>query len=842
MSHSITPNGNNGNGTSLGPYQTPPWSGPVPSRRDEDLLSIDGILNLIRRQKWIVLASMVIIVGLVGALCVIMTPTYEATAAVRVLSQKMDMPSLFDQVTNDREVATEVSVLQSRRLAEATIDSLGLRAVVKPTRVPRSAVFSYFHVDPLADSAAYDLTRRDSAGGGFTVTNGDGKVLGVVQPGGQLNVPGIMAVLRPRTAKEGPGKIHIELQSREDAYQLFDKHRKVERPVRDADVMTVTYRGKDPELTRDVPNVLTHLFILDKTSMQKVQARSTVKILREQLDSLSNELNTSDAALQTFREQHNVVSLPDEAQADVQHAANIQAERADLDAEKGALTTLMRQVTLEAAHQKPDDPSPYRKLIAFPTLLKNQASTELLHSLSTIDDERTTLLTRRTPKDPDVLALTEREHQVEDQIRTIATTYLSGLTEQVSSYDSVLGQYSHRMNVIPAVETQYARLSRAPRVLDTIYVALQTRLKEAQVAEAVDDPTLQLMDPAVIPVEPIRPKPPLYIAISVILGLLVGLGFALARDSRDHTVHTRADVLAATGAPVLGLIPRISGNALTTRLRFSGELGDPAASGGHGRRRLSHRQRIAALDAELNGTSNGEVLDGAEPDARSAVAEAYSRLQTNLAFLRPRGESVLKTLVITSPLSGDGKTTSAVNLAVTLVTRGHRVLLVDADLRRGIINRVFGASRTPGLSDVIAGTTSLEAAVRGVSLGRGGELHYLPTGSLPAQPAALLDSPAMQELLERLPSYYDRIIIDSPPINIVTDAALLSAHADGVLVIARSGVTATQALSFAMEQLRHVRAPVLGAVLNDVDFARDAAYDGNYRFQGYRDKYYTVNA
>src|SRR5262249_24019208 len=155
------------------------------------------------------------------------------------------------------------------------------------------------------------------------------------------------------------------------------------------------------------------------------------------------------------------------------------------------------------------------------------------------------------------------------------------------------------------------------------------------------------------------------------------------------------------------------------------ELGNPEASGGHGRRRMSHKQRLAALDAELNGTSNGDALGGAaEPDARSAVAEAYSRLQTNLAFLRPRGENQLKTLVITSPLSGDGKTTSAVNLAVTLVTRGHRVLLIDADLRRGIINRVFGASRTPGLSDVIAGTTSLEAAVRGVPLGRGGELHY----------------------------------------------------------------------------------------------------------------------
>ncbi len=827
----------------MGPYQTPPVVPAVPPRRDEDLLSIDGIWNLIRRQRWVVLASMLIVVGLVGALCVIMTPTYEATASVRVLSQKMDVPTLFEQVTNDREVATEVSVLQSRRLAEATIDSLGLRAVIKPSRVPRSEMFSYFHVDPLADSATYTLTKRDSGGTAYVITNAADKTLGVVQPGGQLNVPGITAVLRPRMAKDGPGAITIILQTREDAFQLFDRHRKVERPVRDADVMTVEYRGKDPQLVRDVPNVLAALFIVDKTSMQKVQARSTVKILREQLDSLSNELNTSEAALQSFREQHDVVSLPDEAQAEVQHAAGIQAERADLDAEKRALTTLMRQVTLEAAHAKPEDPSPYRKLIAFPTLLKNPASTELLHSLSTIDDERTTLLTRRTAKDPDVMALTDREHQVEDEVRGIATTYLSGLTEQVASYDSTLGQYSHRMNVIPAVETQYARLSRTPKVLDTIFVALQTRLKEAQVAEAVDDPTLQLMDPATLPVDPVRPKPVLYLAISVLLGLLVGLGLALARDSRDHTVHTRADVLAATGAPVLGLIPRISGEAISSRLRFSGELGDPSASGGHGRRRMSHKQRLAALDAELNGTSsNGDGGLAAEPDARSAVAEAYSRLQTNLAFLRPRGENVLKTLVITSPLSGDGKTTSAVNLAVTLVTRGHRVLLIDADLRRGIINRVFGASRTPGLSDVIAGTTSLEAAVRGVSLGRGGELHYLPTGSLPAQPAALLDSHALGDLLARLPGYYDRIIIDSPPINIVSDAALLSAHADGVLVIARSGVTATQALSFAMEQLRHVRAPLLGAVLNDVDFARDAAYDGNYRFQGYRDKYYTVNA
>src|SRR5262249_7340393 len=161
-----------------------------------------------------------VVVGLVGALCIIMTPTYEATAAVRVLSQKMDVPSLFEQVTNDREVATEVSVLQSRRLAEAAMDSLGLRAIVKPARGPRSTRFSYFHGDPLADSETYTLTKRDS-GGGFAVTNGDGKALGVVQPGGQLNVPGLSAVLRPGVAKTGPSTIKIELQTREEAWLLF---------------------------------------------------------------------------------------------------------------------------------------------------------------------------------------------------------------------------------------------------------------------------------------------------------------------------------------------------------------------------------------------------------------------------------------------------------------------------------------------------------------------------------------------------------------------------------------------------------------------------------------------
>jgi len=336
----------------------------------------------------------------------------------------------------------------------------------------------------------------------------------------------------------------------------------------------------------------------------------------------------------------------------------------------------------------------------------------------------------------------------------------------------------------------------------------------------------------VVPIKPVRPRPLLYGAASIVLGVLLGLGLAFARESGDHAIHTRADVLAVAGAPVLGLIPRMGDNdEFTSRLRLAEEFGPPQS----GRRVGAKAKR---LGLPRNGNGDGVLVS--DPGSRNAVAEAYSTLQTNLAFINP--DAQLKVLVFTSPLSGDGKTTSATNLAVTLVQRGNTVLLIDGDLRRGVINRIFGANREPGLTNVLDGSTPLESALRRVDLGRIGSLHYLTTGTLPHNPATLLDSEEMDALLSRLKQHYDTIIIDSPPINVVTDAAILGAHADGVVVVVRSGVTAVQALTFAMEQLRHVRAPVLGAVLNDIDFDRDVAYDGAYRFYGHRDRYYMAEA
>jgi capsular exopolysaccharide synthesis family protein len=224
-------------------------------------------------------------------------------------------------------------------------------------------------------------------------------------------------------------------------------------------------------------------------------------------------------------------------------------------------------------------------------------------------------------------------------------------------------------------------------------------------------------------------------------------------------------------------------------------------------------------------------------EAGYAAAEAYGILQTNIAFSLP--DRPVQIVVVTSALPAEGKTTNALNLAFSLVRRGLRVLVMDADLRRGAVHAVFEAAREPGLTDLLRGAVPFSRARRIVEVD-GHTMHYLTAGSPVSNPTGLLESQVMRDLLARLREEYSVVIVDSPPTNLVTDAAVLGAMADGVIVVARAGVTESAALGSAMDQLHHVRAPVLGVVLNDINFKRDAVYDATYRYYDY--DHYTRSA
>jgi tyrosine-protein kinase Etk/Wzc len=285
----------------------------------------------------------------------------------------------------------------------------------------------------------------------------------------------------------------------------------------------------------------------------------------------------------------------------------------------------------------------------------------------------------------------------------------------------------------------------------------------------------------------------------------------------DRAIRTRMDVRGTTGLPVIGLIPRIRGK------------GDAVALIANPKGRRQHRHHLPPLIVHVEKRAPiGMALS--IPTGYAGIAEAYGILQTNIAF--SSHDAPAKTLVFTSAFPGEGKTTTVVNLGLSLAQRGSRVLLIDADVRRGVLHSVFGGAREPGLSEVLKGTSTFESACRSASVGQTGTLYYITTGKLFPGDYGLVASEEMRNLLAQVRGEFDIVIVDTPPVNIITDGAVLAASADGVILVARSGVTAAPALAYAAEQLRHVRAEVLGVVLNDVDLQHDAVYDSTYKYFG----------
>ncbi|HEX6938341.1 MAG TPA: polysaccharide biosynthesis tyrosine autokinase [Longimicrobiales bacterium] len=773
-----------------------------PNGRPEEGAHLRDLWNFLLRNRLLAFGVPALMVVATAIFVMRATPVYDAAVWIRIDEQRSNLPVLdaLKDLSSGSQIGTEVQVLRRRPLAEAVVDSLALQVVVdRPRGVARATLFDDVHASRAAPEAVYVFRRQDD--GRFAVHAGDADAppLGLHAIGETVRLDGVVLRLAPGAAEYD--EIRIAVQDFHRALKLFREAIEVGRPDREADIVTVRYQGTDPVLVRDVPNTMARFFIRQRQRVRKTEALGTVGFLYEQLDTLARRLNAAEEALRRFRSRNNVVSFEFEAEAQMQRLAEMQAERDLLDAERKALADLLAEARASeaAGADTSRGMSPYRRLIAFPSLLRNFAVSELFRSLSEVENERAELLSRRTPEDPDVQVLNNRVAQLEYQLRYIAETYLESLENNVASINENLERFEAELSRIPSREIDYLRLQREAEVLEEIYTLLQTRLQEAQIAAAVDDASVRVVEPAALPIEPIKPKKKLSVVLALMLGLVLGVGTAFIRENMDDTVHTREALQALVGdVPVLGVIPRIRDAAARD--------GGPPPAGAAGERAFGSR-----------------LVTGRDP--RNPISEAYRSLRTNISFARV-GDPV-KTLVFTSPTPGDGKSTTASNLAITLAQQGLDVLLVDADLRRGFLNDAFDGRREPGLSNVLLNRATFEEAVQRVGLGDSGRIDFLPTGTLPPNPAELVGSERMHAFLESTTGRYDAIILDAPPLTLVTDAALLGTYADGVVMVARAGITERGAITYALEQLAAVRAPILGVVLNDVD-QRKERYYGSY--------------
>ncbi|HMC48713.1 MAG TPA: polysaccharide biosynthesis tyrosine autokinase, partial [Caballeronia sp.] len=366
--------------------------------------------------------------------------------------------------------------------------------------------------------------------------------------------------------------------------------------------------------------------------------------------------------------------------------------------------------------------------------------------------------------------------------------------QQLSQLEAERARFSERFKNLPASEVKAVSLQRDAKVAEDIYVLLLNRVQELSVQKAGTGGNVHIVDAALRPGAPVKPKKFLIMSAAVILGLILGTGLVFLRRAMFNGIVDPDKVERLAGLPLVGLIPMS-----TEQVKLDAEA----------KRTERDRDRVSPILATMR--------------PNDVCVEIMRSLRTSLQFTLMEARN--HTVMLTGPASGVGKSFLAVNLAVLLAASGKKVLLIDGDMRRGKLERSFGLERANGLAELLAGTIGLEQAIRTT---RTPFLSFMPAGKRPENPSELLMSPRLQQYLDGLGRVYDVVFIDTPPVLAVTDASIIGKLSGTNFLVMRSGAHNEMEISDAIRRLRSAGIPLHGAIMNGMP-ARSRGYSrGHY--------------
>jgi capsular exopolysaccharide synthesis family protein len=407
------------------------------------------------------------------------------------------------------------------------------------------------------------------------------------------------------------------------------------------------------------------------------------------------------------------------------------------------------------------------------------------------------------PTNPDLVKANNQIATTGRRMIDAVESQLESVKARISGLDRVRpAGAASRAAATTVGETREAQLGQELTTTQKLAADLKEELQKARMSEAVEAGQVQIVQLARYPGFRISTQTGRQVMIGLLVGLMFGFGAAVLVDSLDKSIRKRGDIEPMLGIPGLVVIPRLASAGPSRRFKALPSRGVQRA----------HRSDNQMLD----------LVTIADP--RSPSAEAFRTLRTNLMF--SQAVDAMRTLVVTSASPGEGKTITASNLAVAFAQQGMRILLVDCDLRRGRLNRVFGVPREPGMSDLVLGYENEEKVTRETPVAG---LYVIPSGKLPPNPAEMLGGQHARDMLAKLTEGYDLVILDTPPLLAASDAAILATLSDGVIMVLRAGSTESAAAQQAMQQLNAIGARVVGAVLNDPE-SEVAKYGAYYEY------------
>lgn len=579
-------------------------------------------------------------------------------------------------------------------------------------------------------------------------------------------------------------------------------------PIVGADVLKISFTSDSGELAKKVVDQVMESYIATNIRSNRSEATSAGTFIEKELPRAKKELNETAEALRKFQMENRILDLEEETKASVKNISDIGNElakaRSDLADTNAQEIEIRRQMNL-----------PVDQAVDITSLSQVPGVQGLLTELQKVETRLAILKAKYTDSHPSIIELenqaTNLNYLLQEQVSqslgykaTIAPSKLQmgpikqnltseyvklqsqrlGLEQKVEALSKVIDSFQQRSDIIPNLEKREGELQRGLSISQKSYENLLTRLQEIKVAENQTVGNAQIVEYAKVGFSTAVKRKTLVISAgSVFVGSLLGVASAFFVDLIDRRLKTTKEAEALFGYTMLGLIPKFETN-----------------------------NKSVPLDSSFENVSE-RIIVATTP--RTVIHEAYQMLQANLKFISL--DRKICAIVVSSSVSGEGKSEVAANLAAVMALAGRRVLLVDADMRQPSQHHLWGLINSVGLSNVMVGENDFSRSVQRIT----SKLSVLTAGVMPPNPLALIDSERMTSFIEMLSQSYDYVIFDTPPLVGTADAAVLGNMVDGVLIVVRPGVVDSNTATAAKSLLARSEANILGIVANAVNVKQE---------------------
>lgn len=726
---------------------------PILDVSPEDVPHLLDYWAIILKRRWIVLACLVVVFTTVAIGTLKEKPVYQGNVLIEIDPEPPSVVNFKEVVSVnpvdiDAYLETQYKILKSRSLAQRVVDDLQL----------------------------YRLPEFYTARGLFGLIHSTPKVL-------------------PKSTDPNPD---INAQYYRNAVTHAQDFIDIS-PIRRSNLVKLSFDSYSPQVAAAVANKVAADYIQQNFDIKWQETTSASNWLKQKLVTLQANLAKSQQALQAYAQSHNILYVTANQDLAAARMQNLLTEYAKAQSDMFQAEGLYSLVK----KGKTED---------LPGVLQNALIQNLEEKMADDQAKYAVITSRVKPNFPTAREyqrqIASLQKQIDKQkgaiIHNIVDEYTSA-KHRVDYFSKAVDEQRKLMNDVARKSVKYNILKQAVDSNQQLYQGMLQRMKEAQVSAGLNASNIRIVDTAIVPKGPVKPRIMLNLALGLILGLGLGVGLAFFQEYLDKTLKSSDDVERLLRLPSLGILPKFAVNG-------NGHLMDDG-----------EELEGKLIPVATNGNGNHAPGIQTAPD----VAEAFRSLRTSILL---SATPVPKLLLITSALPSEGKTTTALNLGATLASLNTRVVVVDCDMRRPAVHRAAGVDNKPGFVQCLTGHVELADAL--LSVPGAPNLSVIPCGPIPPNPAEILSSRMTGELLRKLRDEFEFVLVDSPPILSVADSRILATLTDAAVLVTRAHSTPYDVVRRARSLLYGANSRVLGVALNDVDLER-AGYGyagGNYGY------------